>query len=274
MTLKLILFLSILLAGSVMAASFATPLTEKQGDAILDELRSIRILLQQQGNSTATVKRPPPAPQIVELSIKDRPFIGSEKAPLILVEFSDYQCPFCRRFHLNTFPKIKQEYIDTGKVRYVSLNLPLDFHANAQNAANAAHCAGDQDRFWEMRHLMIKNASKLETEHITDYAKQIKLDMVSFGSCLAEKPHQPLIDADMLMASKAGLTGTPSFVLSSHAGKSQITGHKLIGAQPYDAFKSALESELKRLTQQPSEKVMNSANYRLQKNSISNDSGL
>src|SRR3989338_5451600 len=142
-------------------AQQSPPITKEQADAILKELQAIRQLLEQMQRQQAQprpVQQPvqPPAPPAKVKVRSDGPYwLGKADAPVTVVEFTDYQCPFCRRFHQSAFEEIKKNYIDTGKVRFVSRDLPLDIHANAARAAHAARCAGEQGKFWEMRHLLI-----------------------------------------------------------------------------------------------------------------------
>ncbi len=103
--------------------------------------------------------------------------LGRPDAPLTMVEFTDLQCPFCNRFATQTFDQLKKDYIDTGKVRFISRDFPLDFHPQAMPAARAARCAGDQGRFWEMRTTLVKNAGQLSPAYITQTASSLKLDM-------------------------------------------------------------------------------------------------
>src|SRR5207249_4237126 len=112
------------------------------------------------------------------------PSIGRSDAPVVMVEFTDYQCPFCQRFHMTAFNDLKREYIDTGKIRYVSRDLPLPMHPHAMSAANAARCAGEQNRekFWEMRHRLIVNANQLGTDKYTALADELKLDRAAYLS--------------------------------------------------------------------------------------------
>src|SRR5262249_34610175 len=121
------------------------PITREQAEAILTELRAIHQLLDRQPSSSA---RPASSLPTVRMAVGDGWYaVGRDDAPVTIVEFSDYECPFCRRFHLETFPELKKNYVDTGKVRFVSRDLPLDIHANAFRAALTARCAGDQGRF-------------------------------------------------------------------------------------------------------------------------------
>ena len=129
-------------------------ITRQQADDILNELRQIRQLLERQG---ATAAEEPPAPITAKLNLAGMNMLGSKNAPLTMVEFTDYQCPFCQRFHTTVFNDLKKNYVDTGKLRFYSRDLPLDFHSNALRAAQAARCAADQGQFWTLRDLMGAN---------------------------------------------------------------------------------------------------------------------
>ena len=134
--------LAVLLSISLAASPALAQLTEKQSSQILEELRGIRRLLEQQQRSAPIAA--PNAPERTVVSSAAEGFgIGNKEAPLTLVEFTDIECPFCRTFHVGTYQQIKQQYIDTGRVRFVTRDLPLDFHRNARQAAHAARCAGE-----------------------------------------------------------------------------------------------------------------------------------
>jgi protein-disulfide isomerase len=173
-------------AAATEKAGVDAAITHEQADTILSELRAIRTLLEK--------GRPqPPAPAVASaqepvikatLKVDGDPYLGSEDARLTIVEFIDYQCGFCRQFHLTTFPEIRRKYIDTGKVRFVARDLPLDFHNNALLAAEAARCAGDQGQFWTMRDVLITNAAMLAPERLIDYAQAHYLDVSRFRTGL------------------------------------------------------------------------------------------
>src|SRR5665647_213785 len=156
------------MSGNVLAA----PMTKDQGDAILKELREIKQLLarpqQQQAQAAPSA---PQAPQIMKVKGDAIYVLGKSDAPLTMVEFTDYQCPFCGRFEATTFPEIKKNYIDTGKLRLIMRDMPLEgLHPFAMKAAQAVHCAGDQGKFWEMKDLLFKNQNKLDADSLNGYA--------------------------------------------------------------------------------------------------------
>jgi protein-disulfide isomerase len=206
-------------------------MSKELGQAILDELRRIHALLEKQQAA------PAPAPDTAKVSGAGFS-IGRDEAPLTLVEFADYQCPFCRQFNSSVYERLKKDYIDTGKLRFVSRDLPLDFHSNAMAAANASRCAGDQNKFWEMREMLISHADNLEPEAITNYARTVGLEMNQFRSCVDSGKYQASIQADVSEATAAGITGTPSFVLGK-TSKTGVEGVRMIGAQPYEVFEKA-----------------------------------
>lgn len=211
-------------------------LSKELGEAILNELRQIHSLLEKQQAARRHEQAEAPA----EISAAGFA-IGREDAPLTLVEFADYQCPYCRQFHAAVYERLKKDYIDTGKVRFISRDLPLDMHGNAMAAANAARCAAEQNQFWPMRETLIAHADKLAPGDIARYAEQIGLNEESFRSCVESGKYLPSIRADMAEASSAGITGTPTFVIGKTTG-GRMAGTKLVGAQPYEVFANLLDA--------------------------------
>jgi protein-disulfide isomerase len=217
---------------------------QQQNKAILEELRQIHLLLERQQSTRTAAEGTRPADTKVRLSLRsDELALGSANAPLTLIEFTDYQCPFCRQFHQSTFPDIKKNYIDTGKLRFISRDFPLDMHNNAMRASLAAHCAGDQGKFWELRDLMITNGNRLDQLGIDSYAKQLKLDSDRLDKCIASGVYQARVDQDLAEGKTAGINGTPSFLLG-RTGKDSVEGTKLVGAMPSVAFDARIKELL------------------------------
>ena len=218
-------------------------ITQQQADEILKELRAIRQLLERQ---PAPAPAGPPAPSArVTLPAAPVYALGREDAPLTLVEFTDLECPFCRQFHVTTFEQLKRTYIDTGKVRFVTRDFPLEFHANARPAAHAARCAGEQSRFWEMRHLLTVNAASLTRDVMLTFAKNLGLNMDQFVACFAAERYKAAIDRDVADAQAAEVSGTPTFVLGKTSPQG-FEGARIIGAQPYAVF----DQKIRELLQQ------------------------
>jgi protein-disulfide isomerase len=225
-------------------------MTRDQADAILNELRQIHQLLQSQ---QAAAAQPKPAVVAAAAAPSDKVkmsvgqgwyALGREDAPVTMVEFTDYQCPFCRRFESQSFAQLKKDYIDTGKVRFVTRDLPLEFHPNAPGAANAARCAGEQNKFWEMHDVIMQDtATDLGPDAILKYAEKVKLDIPSFKTCLDQKKYVAAIQKDTADAGVLGISGTPSFVIGKTA-KDQIDGVRIVGAVPYSVFDSTIKDVL------------------------------
>jgi protein-disulfide isomerase len=176
---------------------------------------------------------------------KDNAMLGAADAPVTVVEFTDYQCPFCKRFVQTTFPLLKRDFIDTGQVRWIVRDLPLGFHPNASKAAQAAHCAGDQGKFWEMRDTLFRNNAKLGIGQLPGYAREIGLDGDAFDACLSSDRHQAQIAQDSQEANRIRITGTPSFVIGRTAGES-VSGQLVIGAKPASVFTAEIQRVLEK----------------------------
>src|SRR3989338_8862854 len=173
----------------------------------------------------------------VDVSSDDDAVLGNKNAPITMIEFSDYECPFCGRHFTQTYPQLKQEYIDTGKVKLVFRDFPLSFHQNAQKAAEAAECAGEQGdaAYFRMHDKLFQNQDSLSVENYKKWAKEIGLDATKFNSCLDSGKMASEISKDMADGSKYGGQGTPAFF---------INGKLVSGAQPFSAFKQAIDVEL------------------------------
>jgi protein-disulfide isomerase len=213
-------------------------ITRQQADQILNELRQIRQLLEKQ----AAAPQPPGGEQITKarVSTEGAYAIGSKDAPLTMVEFTDFQCPFCQRFHVSTFADLKKNYIDTGKLRFVSRDMPLDFHPNAMQAAHAGRCAGEQGQFWAMRDRMNSNPEKLDMNSLVSWAQELKLNVSAFRGCVESQKYKNAIQNDIQTAQQIGANGTPSFVIGKTTADG-VDGELVVGALPYQVFDQKLQ---------------------------------
>jgi protein-disulfide isomerase len=217
-------------------------ITRQQGEQILQELRQIRQLLEKQGRPGAQQQPQEEQPTRAKISdLSGVSMLGSKNAPLTIVEYTDYQCPFCQRFHVASFPEIKKNYIDTGKVRYFSKDLPLDFHANAMRAAMSARCAAEQNKFWELRDLMAQNPNQLDMDHIAGFADSLKMDSKALRACVDSGKYKDPVQSDVLEAMKIGANGTPTFIVGKSVGNG-VDGELVIGAMPFQVFDEKLKS--------------------------------
>ncbi len=229
--------LSLLMAAPLARAD---GMTSEQAQEMLNELKQIRQTLEKMQSPQAA-----PAPDD-KVSYKFSPSgfsLGDAKAPLVLVEYTDLQCPFCQQFHNTAFAQIKANYIDTGKVRFVSRDFPLDFHENARRAATAGRCAAEQGKYWEMRHVMIVNAEALKADNLANYAGTVKLDVPKFKSCLESDKFKAQIDQDVAEGGVAGVQGTPSFVIG-RLENDKLQGVRMVGAMPYAQFDAKIQEML------------------------------
>ena len=210
-------------------------LAESDGlvDAIMDARRQ-QLQAQQQQEAQP---EPTAVPIPDDFPLGDAFILGHANAPVTIVEYTDYQCPFCQRYYQETFSQIKANFIDTGMVRYVFKDFPLtQIHPQAVAASVSAHCAREQDRFLEMHGLLFdtqKEWSGIDpTEKFVELAQGLGIDTEAFRSCLSQNNYASAIDADMQEGVGFGVRGTPAFF---------INGTFLSGAQPYQVFQQAIE---------------------------------
>ena len=237
------LIILLLLACSVQV--YAEGITKEQGDAILKELKGIRQELKEikKRGQAAPAPGRKARPTKASVATLGNPILGDLKAPVTIVEFTDYQCPFCRKFYSNAYKELKKEYIDTGKLRFVLRDLPLGFHQYAKPAAISAHCAGEQDKFWQMHDTLFEGGGKFKPDDILGYAKMLGLENNAFKSCLTSSRYNEGIEQDVKDANKAGITGTPGFVVG-RTTDNMVRGTFISGTRPFSVFKAEIEKLL------------------------------
>lgn len=176
---------------------------------------------------------PPPDPRT----------LGAADAPVVVIEFSDLQCPHCARFALETFPQLRERYVDTGRVRYASRDLPLPFHRFAVPAAIAARCAAGQGRYWDYREALLRRQSRLVDAPYDQLADELGLEVGRFAACRADPATAAAVEDDAGMAAANGIASTPSFVVGRIVD-GRFEGEVWSGALPYQTFAERLDALL------------------------------
>ena len=179
----------------------------------------------------------------VFIGVDDDPMLGSADAKVLMIEFGDYQCPSCRMFWKDIEPRLKKEYIDTGKVKLVFRDFPLtSIHPEAVLAAEAVNCARDQNKYWEFHDKVFReqynkgdDVIRLKPADLKKWAKDLKLDQASFDQCLDSEKYKDEIVKDKMDGEAAGVQGTPTFF---------INGHVVGGAQQYPEYKKLIDQLL------------------------------
>jgi len=213
-------------------------------EAIQKDLAIIKQMLEQQA---AARREPTEAFRQADLTIAGSPAMGKDDAPVTLIEFTDYQCPFCRKHNRRTMPRLVQEYVDSGKLRYVLREYPIEaLHPLSPDAAEAALCAGDQGKYWQMNARLFEE-SRLLPEELVGHAEALGLDLARFKDCFDGDKFVEQIARDLREGEAAGIQGTPTFFFGrtrpDDTGKVRAT-RTLVGAQPYGNFKLMIDEML------------------------------
>ena len=226
-------------AGSFVSNLSSEQISQKELDNAIAELE-LKILEKQLPTNQPSIP--------LEISADNDPIIGNPDAPITIIEFSDFQCPFCARFHIQTLPTIMEEYIEKGSVKLVFRDFPIQsIHPNAVPASVAAECANEQGKFKQMHDILFEKQnewSNLETvyaiELFNQYSEQINLEQEQFSSCLSTAKYVKEIQNDLDDGRTYGVTGTPGFFI----GNQQIGFVELKGAQPFESFKNVIDKQL------------------------------
>jgi protein-disulfide isomerase len=235
---KLIPLVACLLTGCMATMQNDIAEIKQNQEAIKQELANLKNLLQ-----TRQIKQTPKAQAINSiLDVSGAPTQGAQNAKLTLVEFTDYQCPFCKQHVQTTLPQLEKAYVSTGKLRYLLRDFPLEaLHKHAQQAAEAALCAGDQNKYWQMHDKLFANQQALDLENLSNYAKAIGLKKSSFKECLTTGKYAETVRRNSEDGHKLGITGTPSFLLGVSDGNKVKNVRLIVGAQPFPVFKQEID---------------------------------
>ena len=191
--------------------------------------------------STSTLAQPISGDEIFAYLAKDGPKRGSDKAPVTLIEFSDFRCSFCRKFWQTTLPLLDKKYISTGKVRFIYRHFAV-LGKPSELAAQAAECAGEQGKFWQYHDKLFASAGSpfvLTGGRLKGYAKELGLKSQAFNQCLDSGKHLKKVEGETSIGALLGARGTPAFFLN---------GRMLVGAQPFEVFESLIDAELKKVS--------------------------
>jgi protein-disulfide isomerase len=175
-------------------------------------------------------------PPIIEISAEGAPFKGPQSAPITIVEFSDFQCSYCKRV-LNVLDQVLERYPDKVKLAFRDFPI-LNIHPHAQKAAEAAHCAAEQGKFWEYHDLLFEKQDTIPSADFAEHAKALGLEVTTFQTCIDSQKYKEKVERNYDDGVKAGVSGTPAFF---------VNGRLLSGAQPLEAFKAVIDEELERL---------------------------
>ncbi|WP_231113062.1 DsbA family protein [Vibrio natriegens] len=180
------------------------------------------------------------------------PVLGSSDAKIAIIEFSDFQCPYCKSFADFTFKELKKNFIDTGKVQYVPRDYPLDFHPQAEGAAIAAACSSQQKSYWPMRDMLFSNVKQLGDDFYHKAATDLSLDLQAFSDCLKDPTVAEKVKEDLSLGQSLGVRGTPSFLIGRVENNLLIEPQIVVGAQQYSVFESII-NELEKENNKPEE---------------------
>lgn len=198
-------------------------------------------------NVAAKPYRKPKLAANAELAIGDAPTIGDEKAQVAIIEFSDYQCPYCRRHFKQTLPALKENYVDTGKIKYVMKQYPLSFHTKAKGASIAALCSEKQKEgsYWDVHHKIFSGDVRLSEEGYIEMADKLGLKAAEYADCLVAPEMASIVDQDIADGTSVGVSGTPAFLVGKIVDGKVVNAQLISGARPYAAFTTIVDGLLK-----------------------------
>jgi protein-disulfide isomerase len=212
---------------------------QSQQREILSELNDLKLLL----------ARPPARPASAlpfTVNVQGEKSRGDSGASVAMIEYADFECPFCGKYAREVYPKILDEYVKTGKVKLFFRDLPLPMHPHAMAAAHAARCAGEQGKYWEMHDSLFAKQAALSDPALSDRAQTLGLDTSNFKDCFSSGKYADEIQKSLSEAEKLGVRGTPTFFLGTVDPNGDVVkiGKIIVGARPYETFKAALDDLL------------------------------
>lgn len=238
----------------VVSTGCQAQLAESDDTSLRGELKSLQTEVAQLKKELEEVRTLGPIKQLLDqnkpldvtIELDDFPTMGEADAELTVIEFSDFQCPYCGRHAENTYPQLKQNFVEEGVLRYVFMDFPLRNHPLAPKAAEAASCAGDQGMYWEMHDRLFEKQQELGEDLLPGHADSLGLDVAVFSTCLDSGKYAARMEKGLEHGQSVGVRGTPSFALGyTRDGGNSVQVVKLLrGALPYDQFSTAIEELL------------------------------
>lgn len=224
--------------------------TQAQLQAIQTDLHDLRQELESEdnggdddNNDSDSGNQDAAAAHTVHIDVAGYPSLGNPKASLVMVEFTDFQCPYCARYHATTFPVLRKDYVDTQRMRYVAVDFPLDFHSLAFKAAEASHCAGQQGEYWPIYERLFQATPHIEPANLVRIAGKLGLNTASFQTCLNQGTAVPAVRRGISEAEALGVDGTPTFIIGRAEG-SVVRGRMIVGAYPTEVFDRLIRAHL------------------------------
>ncbi len=245
----------------VYAQAQSEPIDQTQGDVsslrtditaiqveqrqIITQLDELKQLLQANGHLSNSATLPKPQPPSA-LDIHGETFRGDSSARVAIIEYSDFECPFCGGYERDSYPQILENYIKTGEVKLFYRDLPLPMHPHATQAARAAHCAGEQGKYWEMHDSLFAKQNALSDPALLDRAKTLGLDANKFGECFSSDRYKDDLQKSIAEAQKLGIGATPTFFIGTIDSSGDVVSisKRIVGARPYADFQAALDEAL------------------------------
>lgn len=245
------LLLSGVLAACLLGAAAANAQSAQDFAALQGEVQVLKTQQQQILASLDELKKllrtrnEPPQIKVPEtMNVTGEPFMGESKASVAIIEYADFECPFCRRFEHDTFPKIRAAYIGTGKVKFIYRDLPLPFHPHSMAAARATRCAADQGKLWEMHASLFSDPATLEPSDIDSRAAKLGVDTNKLNACMTSNRFVDVIQQSIADASGMQISGTPTFVIGTLDHGALSVKKTVVGALPFESFRSVIDSLL------------------------------
>jgi protein-disulfide isomerase len=200
------------------------------------------------GTDSATTPGGIIVPAVMDYPQADDNAMGDPKAPITITEYSDYQCPYCARFAVQTEQQLVETYVKTGKVRFIYRTMGGWIGPESLAAANAAYCAGEQNQYWPYHAIIFanwagENQGLLTNDRLTEYAGKLDLDMQKFGSCLESGKYNDRANQDQVDGNAAGVEGTPFFLIT-YTVNGEVKQDNLPGAYPFEDFQAKLDAAL------------------------------